>query len=72
MKYVTPAYLFILLIVWFFQDGIDVFLMKGVPAENYPYIWFARFLLIALAVVIVGLVHIAWQKKHVIQQRVPR
>ncbi len=71
MKYVTPLYLMVLLAFWFFQDGINVLLMKGVPAENYAYIWFARFLLATVLIVILVLVRIAWQKKHVIEQRVP-
>ncbi|MDP3919329.1 MAG: sodium-dependent transporter [Candidatus Omnitrophota bacterium] len=71
MKYVTPIYLIILLGFWFFQDGIDVLLMKGVPAENYAYIWFARFLLGLILVVMLISVRIAWQRKHVIRKRVP-
>ena len=71
MKYVTPVYLFVLLAFWFFQDGINVMLMKGVPPENYAYIWFARFLLAAIFVIMLILVHIAWRKRHIIQHRVP-
>lgn len=71
MKYVTPVYLFILLGVWFFQDGAQVLLMKGVPAVNYPYIWFARFLMLGILITTLVLVGIAWQKKHKIQRRVP-
>jgi len=72
MKYVTPAYLFILLAVWFFQDGLDVLVMKNVTEENYPFIWGARFLLVAIFVTILILVRIAWQKPHLIQRRVPK
>lgn len=64
MKYITPFYLMILLAVWFVQDGISVLSMKGVPEENYPYIWFARFLLTGILISMVLLVRIAWQKKH--------
>lgn len=64
MKYITPSYLIILLAVWFFQDGINVLSMKGVPQEDYPYIWFARFLLTGILVCMVLLVRIAWQRKH--------
>ncbi len=72
MKYVTPIYLLLLLGFWFYQDGISVFLMRGVPTENYPYVWFARFLLIGIFVFSVVMVYIAWQKRHVIIQRVPK
>lgn len=71
MKYVTPVYIIVLLGFWFIQDGIDVFLMRGVPEENYPYIWFARFLLIGMLAVMLLLVRIAWQRKHVIRQQIP-
>ncbi|MBN1687746.1 MAG: sodium-dependent transporter [Candidatus Omnitrophica bacterium] len=71
MRYVTPVYLFILLGFWFFQDGIDVLMMKGVPEANYPYIWFARFLLATILMAMIFLVWVAWQKRHVIQRRIP-
>jgi len=72
MKYITPAYLFILLGFWFFQDGMKVLSMSGVPEENYPYIWFARFLLSGIFLVMIILVRFAWQKPHLIQRRVPK
>lgn len=71
MKYVTPAYLAILLGFWFFQDGINVLFMRGVPPENYPYIWFARFLLTGILVATLIMVWITWQRRHRIQQRIP-
>ncbi|HNV85667.1 MAG TPA: sodium-dependent transporter [Candidatus Omnitrophota bacterium] len=71
IKYVTPAYLIILMGVWFWQDGMNVLLMKGVRPENYPYIWFARFVLAGILLLMVALVRIAWQKRHYIQQRIP-
>lgn len=71
MKYATPLYLALLLGFWFFQDGLDVLLMRGVPAENYPYVWFARFLMIGIFLTMVALVRIAWQRRHIIQRRVP-
>src|SRR3989338_5234026 len=64
MKYVTPIYLFVLLAVWFFQDGLNVLLMKGVPPQNYPYIWFARFMMTGILVSILIGVRVAWQRKH--------
>jgi len=72
MKYVTLTYLVVLMVFWFLQDGMNILMMKGVRAEDYPYIWFARFMMIGVAALIVFLVHIAWQRKHHIQQRVPQ
>lgn len=71
MRFVTPVYLIVLLGFWFFQDGLNMFLMRGVPSGNYPYIWFARFLLIGIFLSALLLVRIAWQRRHVIQRRVP-
>ncbi|MBI4116009.1 MAG: sodium-dependent transporter [Candidatus Omnitrophica bacterium] len=62
IKYVTPAYLSLLLFFWFFQDGLKIMFMRGVASENFPYIWFARFLMTALFLVIIVLVRIAWQR----------
>jgi len=70
IKYVTPVYLFILLGVWFVQDGIDKLLMRGVPEENYVAVWFARFLLIGILVGMLILVRIAWQRKRRIREGV--
>jgi SNF family Na+-dependent transporter len=71
MKYVTLAYLLVLMVFWFIQDGWNVMMMKGVAAADYPYVWFARFMLIGIGAFMVFLVYIAWRKKRVIQQRVP-
>jgi neurotransmitter:Na+ symporter, NSS family len=71
MKYVTLSYLVVLMVFWFMQDGMGILMMKGVPKEDYPYIWFARFMMAGVAALMVFLVHIAWRKRHVIQQRVP-
>ena len=71
IKYVTPLYLFILLGFWFWQEGVNVLLMRGVSKENYIYIWFARFLLTGILLLMLFLVRIAWQRKHIIRQQVP-
>lgn len=71
MKYITPVYLLVLLAVWFFQDGMSVLQMKNVAAADYPYVWFARFMMLGILAVMIVLVRIAWQKRHIIQQRIP-
>lgn len=72
MKYVTLTYLLVLMVFWFMQDGMGILMMKGVAAEDYPYIWFARFMMVGVAALMLFLVRIAWQRKHHIQQRVPQ
>lgn len=71
IKYVTPIYLFLLLGFWFYQNGVDVLLMRNVPEANRIYIWFARLLLAGILLFMMFLVRIAWQRKRTIQQRVP-
>ena len=71
IKYVTLTYLVVLLGVWFFQSGIDVLMMKNVSEANYIYIWFARFLLAGVMVLVTVLVWIAWQKKPLNRRMVP-
>lgn len=71
IKYVTPVYLAVLLVAWFAQNGVEVLLMKHVPAENQIYIWFARFLMVSVLILIILLVRVAWQQKHRIHQIVP-
>jgi len=68
IKYVTLVYLVILLVVWFFQSGIDVLTMKNVVEENYIYIWFARFLLTGVLLLMLVLVGIAFRNKPRIKQ----
>jgi len=72
MKYITLAYLIALMVFWFLQDGVAILTMKGVVKEDFPYIWFARFMMAGVTALIVFLVHIAWRKRHIIQQRIPR
>ena len=69
LKYVTPIYLFLLLGFWLVQDGVDVILMKNVPSENHIYVWFARFLLAGILLLMMFLVRIAWQKKHRVSRK---
>ncbi len=72
IKYVTPLYLFVLLGMWFFQEGLDVLAMRNVRSEDYIYIWFARFMLVAISLLMIFLVHVAWRRKHVIRHEVPQ
>ncbi len=63
MKYITPAYMLIILGVWTYQDAIGKFLMKGEPAERHPYLWGARVLIALIILTVCLLVHKAWKKK---------
>jgi SNF family Na+-dependent transporter len=72
MKYVTPLFLLVLLISWFYQEGIPVILMKaGVSATNLPYVLGTRLMLLVMFLVLCLLVYFVWRKKeHSIDEEV--
>jgi SNF family Na+-dependent transporter len=43
MKYVTPVFIFAILIVWTFQEGWCKLVMAGTNVVDRPYIWATRF-----------------------------
>ncbi|MDD4909719.1 MAG: sodium-dependent transporter [Candidatus Omnitrophica bacterium] len=69
IKYITPAFLFIILGAWFYQQWIPIILMRGVSADNRPFILATRVGLIALFSVLCVLVKLAWNKRRKIQER---
>ncbi|MFA5103806.1 MAG: sodium-dependent transporter [Candidatus Margulisiibacteriota bacterium] len=63
IKYITPTFLIIILISWFFQEGIPTVLMEGVAPANIPYILLTRAGLVMLFVALALLVRHALKKK---------
>jgi predicted transporter len=63
MKYVTPLSLMTILGWWFVNDAIPILALKNVPAENVPYVWGSRLLMVAMAIGILVLVKFAWKKR---------
>ncbi|MBE0538629.1 MAG: sodium:calcium symporter, partial [Ignavibacterium sp.] len=64
MKYITPAILLILMIWWFIQSAIPTLFLENVVPENVPYIWGARVLMVAIAVIFMLMVKKAWENNH--------
>jgi len=62
LKYVTPVYLLILLVTWGWQDGIGILLLKGVKAEDLPYVIGSRILMTGLFVLINIFIYHAFKK----------
>ncbi|MCE5304200.1 sodium-dependent transporter [bacterium] len=62
IKYITPFYLLAILISWTIQDAIPIFLMQNIPAEEIPYRWMSRGLMILIAIGILFLIHFAWKR----------
>jgi SNF family Na+-dependent transporter len=63
MKYITPAFLLFILGFWFIQQGWPTLMMKGVAADNLPFILATRIGLILLFVAIAVLVRIAYYRR---------
>lgn len=63
IRYVTPAFLFFILGMWFIQEWWPVIIMKDVPSQNQIYVLGTRLGLILVFVVLAVLVKIAWAKK---------
>jgi NSS family neurotransmitter:Na+ symporter len=60
IKYVTPAFLAVILVVWGYKDAVGVLLMDGVPDDARPYKWGARLLLLGLLAAVLYGVHRRW------------
>jgi SNF family Na+-dependent transporter len=63
IKYVTPGFLFVILVVWFYQEGINTILMRGIPSGNKPFILGTRAFLIMIFAVIAIMVKSAWRNR---------
>lgn len=63
IKYITPAFLILILVSWFVQDGWPTLLLERTPRENVPYVIGTRVLLVDLFAVVAFLVWLAWRKR---------
>ncbi|MBT5872104.1 MAG: sodium-dependent transporter [Candidatus Latescibacteria bacterium] len=70
IKYVTPALLIILLGIWVWQAGLDIFLLRNANPDDLPFLWAARALicsLVVIGVILVAVVSKRWQRSPVAQ-----
>jgi NSS family neurotransmitter:Na+ symporter len=63
IKYITPVFLLVILVLWFVQEWIPIIRLKGVPAGNVPYILGTRLGLAILFAVIAFMVWIVWSRR---------
>jgi SNF family Na+-dependent transporter len=63
MKYVTPTLLLVVMLWWFVNDAIPIFMMRGIPEENVPYVWGARIFMLLMLGLLFFLIHTAWKRK---------
>ncbi len=60
IRYVTPVFLVVILVVWGYQSAFDVLMMTDVAPEAVPYKWGARILMLSLLVAIMYGIHRRW------------
>jgi SNF family Na+-dependent transporter len=63
IKYVTPAFLFLILGFWLVQEGLPTLLLERTPAEKVPFVIGTRLLLIDLFAVLAFLVWLVWRRR---------
>jgi len=61
IKYVTPFYLLFIMIAWTIQDAIPTLLMSSVKAEDLPFRWGARALMLLIMLAFFVLIRWAWK-----------
>jgi len=71
IKYVTPAYLLIILVAWAVQNK-GVFVLEGVAPENRPYVIGARLLMTALLAALAAMIPLARRHRRRIPELAPR
>lgn len=63
MKWVTPAFLYALLIWWGVTDAVPALLMDGKNPADIPYLWLSRGVLLTLLAGCLLAIHRAWRGK---------
>jgi len=63
IKFITPIFLFFVMGFWVIQKGRSVLFMEGVSAQDKPYVFLARIVLIALVIALALLIKIKWRSK---------
>lgn len=70
IKYVTPAFLFLVLGAWFFQEWLPIIYMENISPGNRPYIITTRVGLWVIFLVLAGLVKVAWTRRRTRGKRI--
>ena len=63
IKYITPMFLFIVLVTWFYQNAIDVLFMKNIASSDKLYVWGARIMMATIFIGLAYLVRKSWRMK---------
>jgi SNF family Na+-dependent transporter len=68
MTYVTPAYLFAVLLSWAYQDALPILALRkspaggAVPPGTEPFVHATRLIIVAIAAFFVVMVRLAWRR----------
>jgi len=72
-KFITPAYILVILVVWTIQDAVGTFLMKKGKVVSFatdeleiasrPYRWAVRVLFLLIIIAVVTMVRNIWKKR---------
>ncbi len=62
IKYVTPAYLLVILAFWTIQGAWPTLMMEGVDPVQVPYRWGARAVMLLMFGALIWMVRLAWQR----------
>jgi len=63
ITYVTPLFLLVMMIWWTKVEAIPTLMMNGIPEENKPYVIASRLLMLAILVLQLVLIRLAWARK---------
>jgi NSS family neurotransmitter:Na+ symporter len=63
IKYITPAFLIILLLSWLSQKSWGVLTLQNYAEADKPYIWAVRIVLVLLIVSLAVILKISWTRK---------
>jgi neurotransmitter:Na+ symporter, NSS family len=63
IKFITPAFLLLILGSWFYQEGIPFIILKGVAKDNVGYIIATRLMLIGIFILLSALVWVIWRRR---------
>jgi len=61
IKYITPAYLFVILIYWTYQEAIPTLLMSSKSEADIPYLWGARLLMVLILSILLWMIYKGWK-----------
>jgi len=63
LKWLSPAFLTILLVWWGWTEARGIFVMEGVPPEQVPWRWASRLTIVAMLVAGMILIQRAWRRR---------